>query len=364
MGRVFINYRRQDSEGYVGRLFDHLVQHLKREEVFMDVDSIPPGADFVQVLDEAVMACDVFIAVIGPAWSDAKDEAGERRLEQWNDFVRIEIASALKHDKRIIPVLVGQAKMPRPDQLPEDIRSLARRNAVPLSHLHFAGDVQKLAGVIKDAFPAAAGSAKPKATSETLQRKAAALKQVRDDLVGTTHSPLYPFRNENRFFPVIGEGNPDATFFLIGESPGKAEAATGRTFIGPSGEVLDELLRSIGLQREDVFMTNVILDHPGKRDPQPEEIAFYGPFVDRLISIVQPPVLVTLGSFAMEYILRKLDVPEKRGKISQLHGKLIKAQMDYGEIHVVPMYHPAMTLYTPAKKETLRQDFSKLKFFL
>jgi uracil-DNA glycosylase family 4 len=363
MGRVFINYRRQDSEGYVGRLFDHLVQHLKREAVFMDVDSIPPGADFEQVLDEAVMACDVFIAVIGPHWIDAKDESGERRLDQWNDFVRIEIASALKHEKRIIPVLVGQAKMPRPDQLPEDIRPLARRNAVPLSHLHFAGDVLKLSTVIQDAFPAAQPT-KAKTSSEAAQRKAAALKQVRDDLVGATHSPLYPFRNENRYFPVIGEGNPDATFFLIGESPGKAEAATGRTFVGPSGEVLEELLRGIGLEREDVYMTNVILDHPGKRDPLPHEIDFYGPFVDRLIAIVQPTVLVTLGSFAMEYILRKLNVPEKRGKISQLHGKLIKAQLDYGEIHVVPMYHPAMTLYTPAKKDTLRQDFSKLKLFL
>ncbi len=363
MSRIFINYRRQDSEGYVGRLYDHLAQHFQRDHLFMDVDDIPPGADFVQVLEEAVAGCDVLIAVIGPAWLTCTDDAGERRLHQWNDFVRIEIASALKHNKLVIPVLVGRARMPSPHDLPDDLHPLCRRNAVELSHQRFSYDVEKLAVAIKSAVPANP-SFKRRADSDTLRRKADALKVVRDDLVNATTSPLYSFRVENRHFPVIGDGSPDANIVFIGEAPGKNEAAAGRPFIGPSGQVLDEMLGAIGLQREDVFVTNVLLDFPGKRDPLPEELAFYAPFVDRIIDIIQPAVIATLGGFAMTYILKKLDLPEKRGKIGQLHGKLIKTRLPYGEIHVVPLYHPAVVLYSASQKAILRQDFEKLKLFL
>ncbi|MBI5671601.1 MAG: TIR domain-containing protein [Chloroflexi bacterium] len=363
MSRIFINYRRQDSEGYVGRLYDHLAQHFQRDDLFMDVDSIPPGADFVQVLEDAVASCDVLIAVIGPGWLNCADDAGERRLHQWNDFVRIEIASALRQNKLVIPVLVGRARMPSPNDLPDELHPLCRRNAVELSHQHFSRDVEKLATAIKSAIPANP-SFKGRANSETLRQKEAALKAVRDDLVGATSSPLYTYRIENRHFPVLGEGNPDANILFIGEAPGKNEAATGRPFIGPSGDVLAEMLRGIGLKRDDVYVTNVLLDFPGKRDPLPEELAFYAPFVDRIIDIIQPAVIATLGGFAMSYMLKKLDLPEKRGKISQLHGKLIKTRLPYGEIHVVPLYHPAVVLYSASQKETLRQDFEKLKLFL
>ena len=108
MTRIFINYRRQDSEGYVGRLYDHLTQHFEQQDIFMDVDSIPPGADFVETLEEAVASCDVLIAMIGPQWVNMTDESGARRLDQWNDFVRIEISSALRQKKVVVPVLVGQ----------------------------------------------------------------------------------------------------------------------------------------------------------------------------------------------------------------------------------------------------------------
>jgi DNA polymerase len=163
---------------------------------------------------------------------------------------------------------------------------------------------------------------------------------------------------------VLGEGSADANILFIGEAPGKNEAASGRPFIGPSGEVLAEMLRTIGLKREEVFVTNVLLDFPGKRDPLPEELAFYAPFVDRIIDIIQPAVIAPLGGFAMTYMLKKLNLAEKSGKIGSLHGKLIKTRLHYGEIHVVPMYHPAVVLYSASQKETLRQDFEKLKLFL
>ncbi|NDJ77600.1 MAG: TIR domain-containing protein [Chloroflexi bacterium] len=364
MSRIFINYRRQDSEGYVGRVYDHLLQHFQRDDVFMDVDTIQPGADFVQVLEDAVKACDVFIAVIGPQWLTIRNQAGERRLDQWNDFVRIEIATALAQDKLVIPVLVGEADMPPPQELPEDLAPLSRRNAFELSHRRFSYDMERLVEVIKREIPAHP-SFKPRADDETYQRKEEDIRQLRLELVDATDSPLFQFRDDNRLFPVLGEGNADANIMFIGEAPGKNEAEIGRPFCGPSGDVLDEMLASIDLAREGVFLTNLVLDRPPeKRNPTPEEIAYYTPFVDRLIDIIQPAVIVTLGSFAMGYVLRKLDLPEKRGKISQLHGKLIKAELDYGEIHVVPLYHPAVVLYNPSKKDVLLRDFQKLKLFV
>jgi uracil-DNA glycosylase len=363
MSRIFINYRRQDSEGYVGRLHDHLLQHFNSDDIFMDVASIEPGVDFVAALETAVAGCDVFISVIGPQWLTLTEEDGTRRIDQWNDFVRIEIASALKQNKVVIPVLVGRAKMPAPSALPEDLTPLTRRNAMELNNQHFKTDVDKLVVTIRGVF-VANPRLKPRIDSESLSRKEAALKQIRADLVNATDSPLYPYRVENRYFPVMGEGSADASIMFIGESPGKNEAETGKVFVGPSGDVLDEMLKGIGIRRQDVFITNALLDHPSKRDPFPHELEYYGKFVDRLIDVIQPAVIATLGRFAMSYLMRKLDLPEKRNTISQLHGKLIKTTMPYGEIHIVPLYHPAVVLYSASQREVLRKDFEKLKLFI
>jgi len=364
MVRIFINYRRQDSEGYVGRLYDRLSTHFDSQDIFMDVTSIEPGQDFVEALEEAVSNCDVLLAIIGPQWLTLQSDDGERRLDAWNDFVRIEIEAAIKHEKLIIPVLVGRARMPSPKDLPESIVSLSRRNSLELSHQHFSRDVEQLVKSIKSARPANASFKKP-ANRETIAEKEAALKEVRDDLVNATTSPLYDYRVMNRYFPVLGEGNADANILFIGESPGEREAEKGRPFVGPSGEVLEEMLNGIGLRRADVFITNILLDRaPGNREPTKEELAFYSPFQDRVINIIRPAVIVTLGRFSMHYILKKWNLPEKGGAISKLHGKLIKTEAHYGEIHVVPMYHPAFVLYNASKKDVLRQDFEKLKLFI
>lgn len=364
MSRIFINYRRLDTEGYVGRLYDHLLKKFKPDDIFMDVQNIRPGADFVQAIEDAVAGCDVFVAVIGPHWLTLHDTPQVRRLDAPDDFVRLEIESALKQDKLIIPVLVGGVTMPAFAVLPESIQALARRNALTLDHKEFARDVEALIELIRAAVPSHA-SFKKTADSDIVRQKAALLKELRIDLVGATDSPLYTYRNENRYFPVLGDGNPDANILFIGEAPGKQEAETGKVFVGASGKVLDDMLESIGISRDDVFITNILLDRaPGNRNPNPEELAYYTTFMDRIIEIIQPAVIVTLGRFAMEYLLKKLDVPEKRGKISQQHGKLIKAQLPYGDIHVVPMYHPAFVLYTPNKRDVLRKDFEKLTLFV
>lgn len=363
MTRIFINYRRQDSEGYVGRITDHLSEHFDPKDIFTDVVSIKVGEDFVEVIEKGVRDCDIFIAVIGAHWLDIKADDGERRIDQEGDHVRLEIITALAENKKIIPILVNQAKMPHPAHLPEALRPLSRRNAIEISHHRFREDLMRLVEAIKAALPAR--GMKESTTSEVILQKTALLKAVRDDVVNAQDSPLYQFRVDNRLFPVVGEGNSDANLMFIGEAPGKMETEKGIPFCGASGDVLNEMLRSIELKREDVFITNLLLDRPPtKRDPLPEELAFYAPFIDRMIDIIQPKVIIALGRFAMSYLFKKLDLPEQTKKISDVHGKLIKTQLHYGEIHVVPLYHPAVVLYSATQKSLLQNDFQKLKLFI
>ena len=150
--KIFINYRREDSIGTAGRLRDRLAEAFGEENLFMDVDNIPAGVDFVADLNSQVAACRVFLAVIGPNWLDAKDESGVRRLDNPDDFVTIEIAAALARDIRVIPVLVDNARMPRADKLPEPIRPLVRRNAVELRNTQFRRDAETLVARMREAL--------------------------------------------------------------------------------------------------------------------------------------------------------------------------------------------------------------------
>ena len=144
MRAIFISYRRDDSEGEAGRLFDDLVKEFGEASVFMDVAGIEIGRDFRKAIDESVATCGVVLSVIGKGWIDAKNEAGERRLDSTSDFVRLETASALKRDIPVIPVLVRGASMPRADQLPDDLKDLAYRNGCELTHARWMSDVQLL----------------------------------------------------------------------------------------------------------------------------------------------------------------------------------------------------------------------------
>jgi fructose-specific phosphotransferase system component IIB len=152
---VFISYRRQESSGLAGRLYERLAARLGDDQVFMDVDTIDPGVDFTEVITQAVSTCQVLLAVIGPHWASATDQDGQRRLEDPDDIVRLEIAAALERDIRVIPILVEGAEMPRPQQLPDDLVRLARRNAVNLRHEGFRADADRLLAVIEPILHAA-----------------------------------------------------------------------------------------------------------------------------------------------------------------------------------------------------------------
>ena len=144
MGAVFVSYRRGDAEGQARALFNDLADLIGRESVFMDVDSIALGRDFRQVLQDRLGSCDVMLALIGPDWLDVKDASGKRRLESPTDFVRQEIAAALKRNIPVTPVLVRGAQMPAPEQLPDDLKDLAFRNGFELSHTRWESDVAEM----------------------------------------------------------------------------------------------------------------------------------------------------------------------------------------------------------------------------
>ena len=134
-----------------------------------------------------------------------------------------------------------------------------------------------------------------------MPEKSEALKKIKEEIIALKESPLYSYRTENKYFPVIGEGSHDADIVFIGEAPGRNEAETGRPFCGRSGKLLDEFLVSIDLQREKVYITSIVKDRPPQnRDPLPAEIELYAPFLDRQIEIIKPKVIATLGRFSMQ----------------------------------------------------------------
>ncbi|WP_216840970.1 toll/interleukin-1 receptor domain-containing protein [Acidobacterium sp. S8] len=155
LSSIFINYRRSDSEGEAGRLFDDLTSHFHHDSIFMDVAAIEPGRDFRKAIDQSVTSCGVLLALIGRDWLESKDSLGNKRLENANDFVRIELASALKRDIPVIPVLVRGARMPLAEQLPDDLKELHYRNAVELTHARWKSDVQVLIRALRPHMGAA-----------------------------------------------------------------------------------------------------------------------------------------------------------------------------------------------------------------
>ncbi len=150
---IFISYRRDDSGGEAGRLHDELARAFGAASVFMDVAGIVPGTDFRKAIDDNVSGCGVFLALIGPQWATITGATGEPRLKDPNDFVRLEIASALARNIAVIPVLVRGTRMPRPEQLPENIRELAYRHSIEISHARWNSDVLLLIDALKQQVP-------------------------------------------------------------------------------------------------------------------------------------------------------------------------------------------------------------------
>lgn len=153
---------------------------------------------------------------------------------------------------------------------------------------------------------------------------------------------------------VFGEGDENAEILFIGEAPGFYEAQEGRPFVGNAGKLLNKMLESIGLKREDVYITNLLRFRPPEnRDPLPKEVEEYAPFLKRHIEIIKPKIIVTLGRFSMNYFL-------PNAKITRDHGKL---QNGTG-YHLYPVFHPAAALRDPQRMRELEEDFQKLPSIL
>lgn len=196
------------------------------------------------------------------------------------------------------------------------------------------------------------------------------MRKIKDEVVALKESPLYEFRVQNKNLPVIGEGSHFAKIMFVGEAPGRNEAKYGRPFCGAAGKILDELLETAGIKREEVYITNIVKDRPPmNRDPLPEEIKIYGPFLDRQIEIIQPKIIATLGRYSMYYIMPKFGLEFELEPISQNHGKIFdvgsEALAKWGwedhEMKIIPLYHPAVAVYNSHTKDQLKSDFAVLK---
>jgi len=155
--------------------------------------------------------------------------------------------------------------------------------------------------------------------------------------------------------PVFGYGNPKAEIVFVGEAPGQREDEQGKPFVGPAGKLLDELLGSIDLKREDVYITNVVkFRPPANRDPTPEEKEACLPFLQMEISIIKPKVIVPLGRHALTQFFTKLNITDTHGKPQKVGDKLT----------IFPIYHPAAALHNPGLRQALFDDFKALGSFL
>lgn len=190
------------------------------------------------------------------------------------------------------------------------------------------------------------------------------LKKIKDEVIDCKKCSLYEKRVKDTFYPVIGEGNHQAKIIFIGEAPGLQEAKTGRPFCGASGKILDQLLESVGIERQDVYIANILKDRPpDNRDPQEEEIKACFPYLERQIETIKPKVICLLGRHSMQTLMEKYGLKDQIEGISKIHGKVFESKANFGAIKIIPLFHPAVAVYNPNMKEELKKDFQILKKF-
>jgi len=160
--------------------------------------------------------------------------------------------------------------------------------------------------------------------------------------------------------PVVGAGSLDSEILFIGEAPGYNEDLQGYPFVGRAGKILDELLESVGLKRDDVYIANILKCRPpDNRNPLKNEIESCTEYLNKQIELIQPKIILPLGNFACSYIFEKFSL--KYDKISNVHGKVFQMNTLMGTIKIIPLYHPAVATYNPNNKDTLLEDFKIIK---
>jgi len=194
-----------------------------------------------------------------------------------------------------------------------------------------------------------------------ISEKTEKLKKVRDEVIACRKCPLW----ETRTLPVVGVGSHDAHIMFVGEAPGANEDATGVPFCGRAGKVLDEVIESVGLKREDVYICNVLKCRPpGNRDPNPYEKIACVDYLKRQIEIIQPKVICAMGNHAAGFIFEQFGLSDKLTGISKLHGQAFDSPSFSYPVKIVSLYHPAVATYNPNMKEVLLEDIKVLREFI
>jgi class 3 adenylate cyclase len=264
--RIFINYRREDSSGHAGRLYDRLAPVFGHKNVFMDIDAIRAGLPFTEAIDSAVRDCDVLIAVIGRHWLVVADERGRPRLEDPQDFVRLEIEAALaRPEVRVIPVLVQNAPIPKPHELPADLQALTVRQVVELRDTRFSQDVEDLIRELElvgqtsaaEQQPAPTPESPPDREEEAAPARAGTATYLHTDVVGSSALlERFSVEDSRRLF--------DDYVRLVSEAVAEADEVTtmGDSIVAAFSSALAAVLAAVAARR-------ALAEHewPGELEP-------------------------------------------------------------------------------------------------
>lgn len=318
MSGLFISYRRQDAAGYAARLRDELAARYGGDEVFLDLADIAPGVDFAEQLHRAVENCDSMLVVIGPRWLAATDAQGRRRIDDPNDFIRHEVAAALRLDKRVVPVLVGGARMPSPADLPDDLKGLGMRHAIELRDSDWARDLGHLLPVLDRLLqpagprPMAPAAPSPQRGGPPPGRGSflARLGQAWGVLIGAApEAPATPGAGTSR--PVAApppSPAPPPPSFAASPSAAPPPAPSHAVFVSYADEnraFADELVRMVEARGRRCWIAprNIPPGSPSWAEPIVEAIAG-----SRLIVI-----LLTADSIASRQVLREVTLADNEG---------------------------------------------------
>jgi len=166
---------------------------------------------------------------------------------------------------------------------------------------------------------------------------------------------------KTRSNPVIGKGSLNTKIIFIGEAPGFNEDKQGEPFVGQAGKIFDELLNSVGLKREEIYITNIMKCRPpNNRNPNQDEIKACSPHLNNQIETIKPKIICCLGNFATDFILRRFNLSDKIQGISRIHGEVFRVSTLNNNIKIIPLYHPAVVTYNSNMLETLKKDFEIL----
>ncbi len=193
--------------------------------------------------------------------------------------------------------------------------------------------------------------------------KTEALYKVKQELKNLKVGELYQLRKKENYKTVMGEGNPNANVMLVGEAPGQTEAKTGRPFVGRGGQLLTRILNSTGIDRKDIYITNIVKDRPPEnRKPKKEEIEKYKPILEKEIKIVEPEIIVTLGKTATDFFFENYR-GKKVKRLGDIRGTFSEFKILNSKFKILPTYHPAYGLRNPPSQKIIKSDLAKVKPF-